>query len=102
MLGIVYFLPVVCEIVLVAMQLFHAYRHTIRLNSRLLPTTPLLRTLYADGFAYFVVVVTLRLWTAFIVGDSLPKDSVHNQQPPTDATPVHHSRHLLLVPVNLP
>ena len=30
-------------------------------------TTPILRTLYADGFAYFIVVVGLRLWTAFTV-----------------------------------
>lgn len=27
--------------------------------------TPILRTLYADGFTYFIVVVGLRLWTAF-------------------------------------
>ena len=49
------------------MQLFHAYRHTRRLSTFLRPTTPLLRTLYTDGFAYFVIVVTLRLWSALIV-----------------------------------
>jgi hypothetical protein len=56
-------IQVLCEMALVLMQFAHAYRHTRKLGS----LTPLLRTLYVDGFAYFVTVVTLRLWTALTV-----------------------------------
>jgi hypothetical protein len=59
--------PVGCEFTLVALQLYHGYRHSHRVLD-MTWATPLLRTLYADGFIYFVVVVALRLWNAFIVG----------------------------------
>jgi hypothetical protein len=67
LIGKVYFIPVFIEVVLVVLQLFHAYRHTRLLTISRLPITPLLRTLYADGFAYFVVVLILRLWSGFLV-----------------------------------
>jgi hypothetical protein len=49
------------------MQLLHAYQYTRQLGTLRHPLTPLLRTLYLDGFAYFVGVVTLRLWSALTV-----------------------------------
>ncbi|PVG03744.1 hypothetical protein CPB86DRAFT_848698, partial [Serendipita vermifera] len=65
LLAVGYFTPVFCETVLVVLQLWHGYRHTRRIRA-IRYMAPLLRTLYADGFMYFVVVVSFRLWTAFI------------------------------------
>ncbi|KIM25692.1 hypothetical protein M408DRAFT_26018 [Serendipita vermifera MAFF 305830] len=66
LLGVVYITPIVCESVLVGMQVVHAYRHTRQLGTFGRPLTPLLRTLYADGFAYYIIVVALRLWSALL------------------------------------
>jgi hypothetical protein len=63
-------IQVICETVLVLMQLLHAYRHARRLGTALDPMTPLLLTLYLDRFAYFVLVATLRLWSALTVRQS--------------------------------
>ena len=60
-------IQILCEIVLVVMQLVHANRHTKQLGIIDHRVAPLLRTLYMDGFVYFVVVVTLRLWSALDV-----------------------------------
>lgn len=63
-------IQIICEIVLVVMQLVHANRHTRQLGIIGHHVAPLLRTLYMDGFVYFVVVVTLRLWSALDVRSS--------------------------------
>ena len=60
-------MQVICETVLVLLQLLHAYRHARKLEAVLRPITPLLLTLYVDGFAYFVLVASLRLWSATTV-----------------------------------
>jgi len=49
------------------MQIVHAYRHPRHLESFSHPISPLSRTLYVDGFIYFAVIVTLRLWSSLMV-----------------------------------
>jgi len=46
----IWLVQVLCEVILVAMRLLHAYQHTRRLTT-LRPTILLLRTLHADCFA---------------------------------------------------
>jgi hypothetical protein len=67
--------------VLLVMQLLHAYRHAKKLGTALRPMTPLLLTLYVDGFAYFVVVATLHLWSALTVCQSFLVLSIHHLRP---------------------
>lgn len=74
-------MQVIGETVLVVMQLLHAYRHARKLGAVLQPVTPLLLTLYVDGFAYFVVVATLRLWSALTVRQSCLVCPLHHLCP---------------------
>jgi hypothetical protein len=74
-------LQVLCETVLVLMQLLHAHRHARKLGTALRPMTPLLLTLYVDGFAYFVVVATLHLWSALTVRQSVLVLPIHHLRP---------------------
>ncbi|KAG8818280.1 hypothetical protein FRC18_000164 [Serendipita sp. 400] len=70
-LALMFFAPVFCDVLLVILQLIHAFR-TAMLSGSLINTAPLLKALYKDGFIYFMAVFSLRLWSAclFSWGDS--------------------------------
>jgi hypothetical protein len=76
-------IQVICETALVLMQLLHAYQHARKLGPALRPMTPLLLTLYLDGFAYFVLVTTLRLWSALTVRQSFLVSPHYHLSPPS-------------------
>ncbi|PVG03718.1 hypothetical protein CPB86DRAFT_694304 [Serendipita vermifera] len=65
-IGVTYFIPIGLELYVFSLQIYHHFRHTRMRRKLNLPTTTLLRTLYQDGYVYFIVILHLRLMTCLV------------------------------------